>query len=469
MTITFFLFRSYVFFFFEAYGGEYDTRTRIRKYIYRVRRNTPWASSFKSSTIPLFQIEKMVTTLSNEAEVSCPAPTEALLSVHPTVSFYKGQRNVELTVNGQPEGTLANRKKEEDKADSVGEQGAKRLTLPVSGQEMKEFSCWSLHFTLLPPPMVYSGDAGESTRINDEFYSKSIASSDGCELLRVNWYLLLHLLLPCAASNKCLSSSTCDRTSPIPTASPHGDETSTFARSSFAHHKEQESRQTSPLACDARIEEEHDPPPRTPNGEPQNHDKRKDPIRVTSHTDVQPLQVGLRRRDLKELNCPSAVDKIHYSIIVFLRFYGWRLHDDTRGEIDRHQNWRERYALLRPTPRTIVAPNNEEEATIACKREGQTESFSEFLQRSPKYGEFDFYTSGLPHFVQCFLGIGFITYAIGLVEFVIEEMKAERLTFLIHLVSETLLPELEHSPSVDSSHISRLRRKLKSLLESDSE
>lgn len=40
------------------------------------------------------------------------------------------------------------------------------------------------------------------------------------------------------------------------------------------------------------------------------------------------------------------MDRLHYSYIIFLRFYGWRMHDDQRGVIDRHRNWRTRYKLL---------------------------------------------------------------------------------------------------------------------------
>ena len=40
------------------------------------------------------------------------------------------------------------------------------------------------------------------------------------------------------------------------------------------------------------------------------------------------------------------MDRIVYSYQCILLFFGWRLHDAERGEIDRHRSWRERYDEL---------------------------------------------------------------------------------------------------------------------------
>jgi hypothetical protein len=52
-------------------------------------------------------------------------------------------------------------------------------------------------------------------------------------------------------------------------------------------------------------------------------------------------------RDLMWLRSDSsAMDRYHYAIGVFLQWFGWRLHDGTTGEVDRHREWRARYAAL---------------------------------------------------------------------------------------------------------------------------
>lgn len=42
----------------------------------------------------------------------------------------------------------------------------------------------------------------------------------------------------------------------------------------------------------------------------------------------------------------ALLDRIHYSYTILLHFYGWRLHDQETGELDRHKNWRSRYDAL---------------------------------------------------------------------------------------------------------------------------
>eukprot|EP00758_Cryptobia_borreli_P003373 Tbor_TRINITY_DN3707_c0_g1::TRINITY_DN3707_c0_g1_i1::g.2350::m.2350 len=42
----------------------------------------------------------------------------------------------------------------------------------------------------------------------------------------------------------------------------------------------------------------------------------------------------------------SVMDRFHYSYMCLLAFYGWRLHDETTGELDRHKKWKERYDKL---------------------------------------------------------------------------------------------------------------------------
>jgi hypothetical protein len=50
------------------------------------------------------------------------------------------------------------------------------------------------------------------------------------------------------------------------------------------------------------------------------------------------------------------LDRIHYSYTIMLHYYGWRLHNEETGEIDRHQNWRARYEALSSTQTSISSP-----------------------------------------------------------------------------------------------------------------
>lgn len=40
------------------------------------------------------------------------------------------------------------------------------------------------------------------------------------------------------------------------------------------------------------------------------------------------------------------LDRMHYSYTILLHYFGWRLHNEETGEVDRHQNWRIRYSSL---------------------------------------------------------------------------------------------------------------------------
>ena len=47
------------------------------------------------------------------------------------------------------------------------------------------------------------------------------------------------------------------------------------------------------------------------------------------------------------------MDRMHYSYSVILHFYGWRLHDQETGELDRHKNWTARYKALEDDPAAV--------------------------------------------------------------------------------------------------------------------
>lgn len=392
------------------------------------------------------------------------------MAAHPSVMFYTDRRSVELPIGAFPVGTNEIHVEKQKKTYA---KDATVLAACTPAVRMKEFNCFALHTALLPPSMVDVSGRDDAYRINEELYSKSIASSDGCELLRENWFLLLHLLLPFSAQRRAMSYPASGNNNPptIPTSSSTESKACSSSGTPFLFHEEQEGSVSSPpQVCDLAIaKEKYTSPNECYHNEESKLEKKISPISSISCRDIKELQAGLNLESLRELNCPNVFDRIHYSIITFLRFYGWRLHDDTRGELDRHLNWRKRYALLGMARKEIgigkIREVEGEKSKIVVPVEHTTEDFCS----TPEYGKFDFYTSGLPHLVESFLGIGFSLYAIHLVEFIIDEMKAERLTFLYSLVKETLLPALERCRSVDASHMSRLRRKLRSLVESDSE
>lgn len=159
--------------------------------------------------------------------------------------------------------------------------------------------------------------------------------------------------------------------------------------------------------------------------------------------------------DLNALREPGMMDRIYYSYVVLLRFLGWRMHDEKRGLLDRHRNWEARYNLLRP-----------DAAVLADWRQGV-----DLLQAplAPPYGHYHFYVAALWRSLQCFLSVGFLTFAVRLVEFLIEEMSCGRLDFLSDFVREMALPLLQGSADIEASHLTRLQKRFTRLTESDSD
>lgn len=395
---------------------------------------------------------------------------ESILSLHPTISFYKCLRNVELTTCALPS-DREELSEENVSGDATVSKQSQLSAAYSSKATKKEYSCWSLHLALLPPSMVCSGEMDEASQVNDELYSISIASSDGCELLRENWHFLLSLLLPTSAREKNASPATNGMAIHTSIKSSKEEEGSVAQSSASSLSPLEEKEETGSTPVSPEIVEQKDNHRMTPaslsDGECY-HSIAVDPIKESCSRDIKQLQGGLTPKVVKELRHCTMLDRILYSVTVFLRFYGWRLHDDTRGEVDRHRNWRGRYALLKPAHiegRSACDPEEKRKVT----EKFSTGDLSVTPCSSPAYGKFNFYTSGLPHLVQSFLTIRFFQYAIRLVEFIVEEMKAERLTFLYSFVSENLVPLLENCCEIDPSHTARLRRKLRSLIESDSE
>lgn len=270
-----------------------------------------------------------------------------------------------------------------------------------------------LHQSLLPPASI-----GLTTAENEESYARHLATESGLELLRINWERLLPLLLPIVELS---SDAACPSSAPAVIDDTPAVDTTTRMRENPYATDGGAARQT---RC------------------------------IESGTELR--QPVVRACDVRALRAPSAMDRIHYSYIVFLRFFGWRMHDDRRGVLDRHRGWAMRYQSLQRVAH--AAPDT----AIDAPAGGEA-----------RYGVFDFYASALPHMLRSLLDLGFFTYAIRLVEFLLEELACDRLTFLYPLVERTLVPLIcEHSNSdggVDDSHKRRLKRMLRRLTCSDSD
>lgn len=296
----------------------------------------------------------------------------------------------------------------EEKADAVAaptkETPSNATTTVKTG-----FSVVGLHQRLLPPaPMTGFGE------IADENYAAQLATVDGIELLRVNWHLLLALLFPCSTACSDLPADAAERGSAT-------------------------------IVTTGEVDNGGDavPPEST----------------WTAEELYRRVQQPLTEADLKVVREPGHMDRLYYSYIVLLRFFGWRVHDEERGLLDRNRAWAERYAALEVFRRS--GSGGVEDVAVA--------SPSTLPPVPPAYASFDFYRDGLPRVLRGLLDVGFLRLAVRLVEFVMEEVKAGRLLFLLALVEETLLPLIVGHEHVEESHKTRLKKQLYRLTHSDSD
>eukprot|EP00796_Vickermania_ingenoplastis_P012907 gene12909-8766_t len=279
-----------------------------------------------------------------------------------------------------------------------------RLTAAPSGESTEALSCFALHAALLPPSRVECGAVAD---VNDNLYAEGIASDDGLELLRANWFLLLYLLFP----------------------------------PKFVIDRD----------LDAGVEDDAaSRAPLPPDPETADSETKLDVHPITDVRECLRASTTLNTAQSAMMRSPDVLDRIHYSYIIFLRFFGWRLHDETRGVLDRHRSWEKRYALLSLGSSCVVArPSIPVDAAAPL-----------WCTEAPQYKTFDFYSSGLPVIVKGLIAFRLFRFAVGLVEFLLEEMNAERLLHLHELVENSLLPTLESCKGVDASHTTRLRKKL---------
>ncbi|KAI5685481.1 hypothetical protein MNV84_04677 [Leishmania braziliensis] len=360
-------------------------------------------------------------------------PRVDVAELHPSVRFYRGMWNLTQLADTVFDDVFSSTDgSDDDKTVSVS-------ALSVVG----------LHQKLLPPAVVSGlGD------VADESYAVQLASSSGLEFLRLRWHVLLPLLFPC-----CRWGDEVGATSSDVSCSGRESISDGAGNGKCSSHKQQGFSIT---------EEGTSFPAESACSAPELYELL--------------LCRPLVKNDLAIIREPGLMDRVYYSYVVLLRFFGWRVHEEERGLLDRHRGWQERYALLElyRTSTTVTAAAQLAPGTTAAEPCGHVDGddlkdkSTYQAQRalpppSPTYRTFNFYESGLPRVLRCLLDIGFLRLAVRLVEFLLEEMVCGRLLFLLPLVEATLLPILVQQPHVDSSHKTWLQKRLYRLTHSDSD
>ncbi|KAG5499534.1 hypothetical protein JIQ42_05007 [Leishmania sp. Namibia] len=368
--------------------------------------------------------------------------------LHPSVRFYRGMWS--LTQLSDPIFDDVPSNTDGSNGDKTASAQAP-ATLPAvpSGSHSppprsSRLSIVGLHQALLPPAAV-SGAAD----VAEENYAVQLASSDGLELLRLHWHVLLPLLFPCCRWGD--------------QASANAPGVLCSVRNSCSGAAEENGPSSFPEQQGCSVTEDGPSAPAES---------------AWSATDLYELLLHrpLMENDLATIREPGLMDRVYYSYVVLLRFFGWRVHEEERGLLDRHRGWQERYALLElyrtSAAVTLTAGGETGTTTAASLSRADHGSVTKGGARPPPpptYRAFNFYESGVPRVLRCLLDIGFLRLAVRLVEFLLEEMGNGRLRFLLPLVETTLLPTVVQHSNVESSHKARLRKRLYRLTHSDSD
>ena len=132
------------------------------------------------------------------------------------------------------------------------------------------------------------------------------------------------------------------------------------------------------------------------------------------------------------------MDRLHYSYMVVLNYFGWRLHDTQVGVVDRHHSWANRYKELQQD----------------CDGEGVL-----LLARYVVWGRT----------LRILLEFRLYSFVKRWLLFLLEEFAADRLLFLVAPWEKNWLPLYLACEEVDQCDGALLRRKLRKLSESDSD
>ncbi|AYU79689.1 hypothetical protein, conserved [Leishmania donovani] len=367
---------------------------------------------------------------------------------HPSVRFYRGMWSLTQLTDPVFDDVISS---------TDGSNGDKAVSAPASATPAEvttgspsllshgsPLSVVDLHQALLPPAAVNGlGD------VADENYALQLASSDGLEFLRLHWHVLLPLLFPC-----CRWGDEAGATDPAVLCSGQDNSSSKCSSHVQQDFSGSEEGASAPFESSCSASELYELLLRRP----------------------------LLESDLAIVREPGLMDRIYYSYVVLLRFFGWRVHEEERGLLDRHRAWQERYALLElyRMPTTAAATTQLATGPTAAGTRSHVDGDdvkgnSVYQARRacppppPTYHSFNFYESGVPRVLRSLLDIGFLRLAVRLVEFLLEEMGYGRLLFLLPLVEATLLPILVQQPHVESSHKTRLKKRLYRLTHSDSD
>ncbi|KEG06984.1 hypothetical protein DQ04_11381010 [Trypanosoma grayi] len=312
-----------------------------------------------------YDLEVVLTELLAKAEKAEAAGVR--VREHPSVAFYRGDRPARVQMP------------------------------PQDGGDVRQTdSCMyviALHQALLPPC--------EGVVPTEEQQSARMSSSDGLELLRVNWEWLLWLLMPSVR----LGSPT------------NGKEE---CNNNNNNNDDEEQSASAPICSTREL--------------------------------CRKLEWG----DYTQLRQPGLMDRVHYSYVVFLRFYGWRLHDEERGVLDRHQNWKERYKLL---SRACDISGGSRSSSKTDEHEGNGDGHASSI------GFYD----ALTRILYVLLELCFTRYAVNLVAFLLEEMNKGRLLFLQPTLEKVWFSQVDCCKQVADAEKKRLRRQLYCLTHSDSD
>jgi hypothetical protein len=349
--------------------------------------------------------------------------------LHPSVLFYRGMWRLTQLLDESDDSASQDQAKPSGTPD-VSTNSQMMMPSPPNNNTVAAggLSVVALHQRLLPPAPV--NGLGE---VADESYALQLAASDGIDLLRLNWHLLSPLLFPSCRS---------------------GGGGGVWAKETANTNKRKDGEDGCGNSTHASTTGDVDKAAVDMDAAPESH---WPPQELYNR-----LQRPLSAEDLKVIREPGHMDRIYYSYIVLLRFFGWRVHDEERGLLDRNRAWAERYALL-ALHRVRKEEHQVEQSDVPSSPSTMP------LPPPPTYGVFDFYSDGLPRVLRGLLDVGFLRLGVRLVEFVMEEMKSDRLLFLLPLVEDTLLPLVVQHESVEASHKKRLQQQLYRLTHSDSD
>ena len=146
-------------------------------------------------------------------------------------------------------------------------------------------------------------------------------------------------------------------------------------------------------------------------------------------------------------------DRFSYSYAAWLRFFGWRLHDEASGEVDRHSSWRARYAAMdigrlerEAAAAAVTAAKAKEGGEGRLWQNEAGESVALTPTASPAATARYHYLT-ITVVLQCLLELKLFPLAARLLLFLLEEFAAGRLRWLLEAREGWLACDFSHASS----------------------